>query len=291
MVPGPRSSDVSIRRFPPRHTGPVTLAVFVLMGAIGVASQSAGQPIGLPLTGEAAEAFLQSATIVEIEEFDSRGITKPRKIKLSDGDRTLYAVFKDVDVVHSRKKLNTGKTIHQLKDSYRHEIAAYELAKLLGLGLVPPSVEREVGGVTGALTLWVYDAMTEWHRRKLYRTEPPDPSRWERQMATVDLINKLTNDVDSTNTLNILIDSGWRVYKIDFSRAFHPKFRLKLELERYPKEPLDALRGLRRDELSAAVKPWLGDDELEALWVRRGEVLAEADELIAKHGEREVLFD
>ena len=37
----------------------------------------------------------------------------------------------------------------------RAQIAAYELDKLLKMDMVPPTVERQVQGITGAATLWV----------------------------------------------------------------------------------------------------------------------------------------
>ena len=39
--------------------------------------------------------------------------------------------------------------------SYKNEIAAYELDKLLKLDMVPPTVERQLQGITGAAQLWV----------------------------------------------------------------------------------------------------------------------------------------
>ena len=40
-------------------------------------------------------------------------------------------------------------------ESYRAEIAAYELDKLLKMDMVPPSVERQLQGNKGAAQLWV----------------------------------------------------------------------------------------------------------------------------------------
>ena len=45
--------------------------------------------------------------------------------------------------------LEGGGVIVDFADSYKHEIASYELDKLLGTGLVPPTVERTFGGTEG----------------------------------------------------------------------------------------------------------------------------------------------
>ena len=108
-------------------------------------------PTGPPLTGEAAEVFLTSAKVVDLEKYESRGITRPRKATLSDGSQTHYAQFKDIDILQSKVVLSTGKTVLKLYDTYKHEIAAYQLDKLLGLEMVPPCVERRITRDTGSL--------------------------------------------------------------------------------------------------------------------------------------------
>ena len=40
-------------------------------------------------------------------------------------------------------------------EAYKSEIAAYELDRLLGLDMVPPTVERRVGGDLASVQLWV----------------------------------------------------------------------------------------------------------------------------------------
>ena len=39
-------------------------------------------------------------------------------------------------------------------ESYESEIAAYELDKLLGLGMTPPTVEKRIAGDVGAAVMW-----------------------------------------------------------------------------------------------------------------------------------------
>ena len=54
------------------------------------------------IRGEAAEVFLREAEVVELEEYDTKGITEPRKATLTNGELTLDAVFKDVDKIHPK---------------------------------------------------------------------------------------------------------------------------------------------------------------------------------------------
>ena len=44
-------------------------------------------------------------------------------------------------------------------ESYKTEIAAYELDKLLKMDMVPPTVERQLQGIKGAAQLWVEDVV------------------------------------------------------------------------------------------------------------------------------------
>jgi hypothetical protein len=41
---------------------------------------------------------------------------------------------------------------------YRRDVAAWRLSEAIGLGMVPPTVERELGGEVGSLQLWADDA-------------------------------------------------------------------------------------------------------------------------------------
>lgn len=247
----------------------------------------------LLLTGAEAERFLKEADIVEVRSFDNKGITKPKKVTLSTPDVTADAVFKTIDVFHTKEKLTTGRVLFKLRDSYKHEIAAYELSKLLGLDFVPPTVERKIGRDRGSLTLWVNGTMTEWHRNKVKKVQPPDQRVWNNRMFNIRLFLQLTWDADYNNISNLLIDEDWKIWKIDSSRAFHGSKKLRREgsLTRFSRQFLQALRDLTREELDEALGPWLARDQLEGLWARRTRLLELAEERVQKRGEDAVLYD
>jgi hypothetical protein len=269
------------------------LAPALILVAAQAASPVASPAAGLPLTGTAAEEFLRTAEVVDLEQYDTKGITEPRKATLSDGTRTLHAVFKDIDKLHTKVKLTTGKTLFKLLDSYKHEIAAYELDKLLGLGLVPPCVERRIRGTTGSLCMWVEGAMTEWERANEHEMQPPNVISYNNQMHDIKLFMHLDWDADYNNTSNILIDGYWRLYKVDSSRAFRAdsKLRRPETLVRFRRSAVKALGDLERDRLEAAMKPWLSPKAIDALWKRRGAILEVIEERIAERSEPAVLYD
>jgi len=251
-----------------------------------------GALTGLPLAGADAERFLATAAVVDIEHYETLGITKPRRATLSDGERTLRAVFKDIDTTHVREQLSTGQWLLNLKDSYKHEIAAWKLDQLLELGLVPPCVARRIGGDDGALCLWVEGSMTESERANA-KTIPPDVVGYNNQMHDIKLFMQLTWDTDYNNVANIVIDPAWKVYKIDSSRAFRESEALRRAetLTRFRRRTLAALESLTRAELDTALGPWLDKRQLDGLWHRRGAILERARELAASQGEAAVLYD
>ena len=257
------------------------------------AAQVVAQEPPLALTGEAAEVFLKTAEIISLDNFDTKGITKPRKATLTDGEVTAKAVFKTVAEFYPKQKLTSGRTVFKLRDSYRHEIAAYELDKLLGLGIVPPTVERKTRRDIGSLSMWINGTMTEWHRKKVKKLSPPDIEVWNNRMFTVRLFMQLTWDTDFNNISNLLIDTDWMIWKIDSSRAFLSPKKLRREgsLIRFSRPVLQALEDLTREEVDQKLGPWLANDQLKGLWARRIRILELAQERIEERGEAAVLYD
>ena len=90
------------------------------------------------------EDYLRSAEVVGMEELKV-GVTKPRRAKLAPGGPIEAFAWKTIQ---------PGR--HQgYWESYKSEIVAYELDKLLDLDMVPPTVEKRVKGDLGAAVMWV----------------------------------------------------------------------------------------------------------------------------------------
>ena len=73
--------------------------------------------------------------------------------------------------------------------SYKAQIAAYELDKLLKMDMVPPTVERQLQGNTGAATLWVENVDDVEGRR----AAPGEANRreWDKQLARMTMFDAL----------------------------------------------------------------------------------------------------
>jgi len=246
---------------------------------------------GLPLAGEAAEVFLRTAQALDRTPI-GKGITRPDRVTLTDGTRTCRGVWKTInDRRMGLQRIEGGGYEFDFRDSWKSEVAAYELDKLLGLGLVPPTVERRIAGRTGSLQLWVEAAMTE-DERKRKGLEAPDAAAWNAQMHKVRLLHQLTYNTDSRNIRNVLTDPSFRVYAIDFSRSFASYDQLRNEklLERFPRAALEAVKRLDEPTLQEKIGRWVSRPQIRALLKRRDQILLVAQKRITEKGEAAVLY-
>jgi hypothetical protein len=251
----------------------------------------AAKTYGLPLEGEAAETFLKTAQVIAHKPL-GEGVTHPQRLTLTDGNRTLQASWKTIDEFRrGRTQMRDGRFELDFRDSWKCEVAAYELDKLLGLGLVPPTVERTIDGKTGSLTLWAEGAMSEAERIER-KVEDQDPGRWNRQMHKVRLLHQITYDTDFGNYRNVLVDPDFRIYVIDFSRAFRSQGALMNEknLVRFSRSALDRLAQLDQATVKDKLGRWLDRYQIEGLLKRRDRILALAKKLVVEKGEAAVLY-
>jgi hypothetical protein len=268
------------------------LATLILTLAVQAAALAAAPRPGLALDGEEAEHFLANADVVSIATI-SNGVTRPMQVELRDGQRTCFAAFKIVDEQAMRQRFADGTVELHFSDSWEYEIAAWELDKLLGTGLVPPAVKRQIGRHVGALSLWVDGAITEVERLEVTKERAPDTEAWNRQVQTVRLFWQLIYDTDYRNAKNLLVTPDWKIYKIDASRAFrtHSELLQDVPLERFSRRVLAALAALERETLEARLGKWLDRRQIDALLQRRALILEIAERRTAEYGEDATLFD
>ena len=210
---------------------------------------------------------------------------------LNDGRVTHDASFQYVDERSIRKDLGGGRTELKFVDSYRYNIAAYELAVLLGLDdMIPVTVERGWQAKTGALSWWV-DAMWDENERRKQGARPPDLGSWNEQIFRARIFHQLIQNTDP-NQGNMLITEEWKIWIIDFTRAF----RLGREivspgaLRKCDRRLFEQLQQLQEAEFANKVGDLLSDWEIKALMVRRGLIVEHFQKLIDAQGEERVLY-
>ncbi len=231
------------------------------------------------------EGLLSSATVVSQTEI-GEGITGAMKVELTQGNCRLLAIFKTVNM-RSPADFHFGlETTAKFGDSYRYEIAAYELDKLLDLGLVPPVVERTIDGHTGSLQMWVSG---KWHRFA-HGQAPPERNQAEDQVHVVRLLDYLIFNTDR-HIRNFYFVEDWQPMVIDHSIAFHTMITPSRPLYRFPKQALERLETLNRRQLKKALHHYLEKDQIKSLDQRRKIMIDLAAEAIKTNGEAAVLFD
>ncbi len=241
------------------------------------AATAAARPTGSKIwIGHEAEfeAFLESAPIERIEQIPV-GVTKPQRAFLAPGGLAASLVFKPL----------TPSRTRGYWESYKAEIAAYELDKLLGLGMVPPTVERRVEGKVGSAQLWVDDCVLLKDRDT---TKAPNIGAWNRQVYRQRVWDNLTGNIDR-NQGNLLMDEAWNLILIDHSRAFTATTRMPFEMRRIDREFFARLKALDEATLKERLGKWLFDGPKPIL-KRRDRIVEHFEKLIAKQGEPAVLI-
>jgi hypothetical protein len=270
--------------------GRLRVGLVSTVGALALAAGSVRGQAPQVIQGPGPETFLSQAKIVGMVDIP-KGVTHPRKATLELNGVTGYAVFKTIDEKPEHPVSPGGDLEPDFQDSWRTEVAAYELDKLTGFGLVPATVKRSYENQTGSLQLWAASKMDEEKRVK-QKIQPPDHVAWDNQVATLHLWDALIYNTDR-QAGNLLVTEDWKLIAIDHSRTFRPFAQLKdsKDLTRFPKTILKRLSTLTEPELKSKLDPYLDPFQIRAILKRRDVIEALAKKLVAKNGEAAVLFE
>ena len=220
------------------------------------------------------EEFLRQAKVTRVESVPV-GVTRPRRAFVEPGGLAASFVFKNL--IPSRKS--------GYWESYKSEIAAYELDKILGMGMVPPTVERKVNGETGSAQLWVEHCTL---LRDRDTTKAPDTAAWNRQVYRHRIWDNLTANIDR-NQGNLLMDQAWNLVLIDHSRAFTSAMTMPFPMTKIDRDFYDKLKALDEVTIKTHMGKWLFDGPKPIL-KRRDKIIEHFDGMIAKYGEAAVFI-
>jgi hypothetical protein len=271
---------------------------FFLLSLVSVARAS-GQFLPQEIAQrEQWEEYLLSAEIVRAEPL-KQGVTKPWKLYLKKGDIERMAAWKNVD-----KRLGGGA-----RDSWKYEIAAYRLDKLIGLNTVPPAVEKEFRGKAGALSLWID---SKYNLLEIMEQRIKIPESAQKHIEDMGYIYRLWGCLianDDPTQENMRYTEDWRMIFIDHSRAFRSDKEYVKRLvfgingiKRYqadgkpflilrvPRALFERIKGLDPAAIKQAVGPYLNDKEIQSIVVRVKLIENEIAEMVKLYGEAEVLY-
>src|SRR4029077_19614046 len=181
---------------------------------------------------------------------------------LTLGGSTRAAIWKTIDISSSPRRRDFG-------DTYRAECAAYRLDRLLGLGMVPATIQRTIHGHRGSLQLWVAPAMSEAERLRTHLL-PPNVEAWDCQVYAVRFFDNLIFNPDR-NRNNLLVTPDWEIRLIDHSRAFRTRVSLQdpQKLTRFSRSLLAASDRLDEATLQRALGDYITIRQIRAILLRR----------------------
>jgi len=230
--------------------------------------------------GRAAEieAYLRTAEVVKLEDL-SVGVTKPKKATLAPGGPVQFFAWKAI-----RPGMYNG-----YRESYQFEVAAYELDKLLGLDMVPPTVARAHRNERGAAIMWVSPTKSFGDLGGAPSPPASMTDMWARQIVKAKMFDNLINNLDP-NLGNWLVDPAWNLILIDHTRSFRSGRRMVHEMTRVDENLWNRMKALTEPGLLEALGEWLSDGDIRSVIQRRDRMQELIDELVAERGEAYVFM-
>ena len=222
------------------------------------------------------EEFLRTAPVAKTEIVPI-GVTKPLRAVFEPGGLVRRAAWKVLPPAYRGG----------FRESYKAELAAYALDRLLEMHQVPPVVERKLDRGTGAMVYWI-ENIKAWDIKK----PPQGPGiRWAQQVSRMRMFDQLIANIDR-NAGNLLYDDDWHLFLIDHSRAFTERKDINgatapTRIERAYWEKLEALTP---EQLQTALGEWVSPKEIEAIFARRDKMREAIAKLVKQRGEANVFF-
>lgn len=221
------------------------------------------------------EEYLKTAKIGKVGDVPV-GVTKPKRAFFVEGGLAGSAALKYLPA-----GLRQGYW-----ESYKSEIAAYKVDRLLGLDMVPPTIERRVGSDLASLQLWAENCKLLKERDQ---SQCPRPQEWAKQVCRQRMFDNLIANIDR-NSGNLLVDDQWNLILIDHSRAFaKDQMPFIKELTRIDREAFDRMKALDEKSLTDAIKAWVPTGgAVRDVLKRRDKMVAHFEQLVREKGEAAV---
>jgi glyoxylase-like metal-dependent hydrolase (beta-lactamase superfamily II) len=176
-------------------------------------------------------------------------------------------------------------------ESYKSELAAYKLDRMLNLDMVPPTVERRYENQQASVQLFVENAVMLGDVQKK-GLKDPNPARWNQNLHRAQVFDNLTGNIDP-NQGNWLFDPVWNFFKVDCTRCFTDTMKMphdvKKVIRKIDRPFFERLKALDPD----AVRKEIGDlltfnRALPALFRRRDSIVKDFEDLAKQNGEAQV---
>jgi hypothetical protein len=243
-------------------------------------SAAQGEPVGSRVWVGRYEAFEEFLRTADIE----------RTTNVSTGVLGIKrAYFKPDEMAASAALRSTRPGKHNgFWESYKGDIAAYKLDRLLQLDMVPPTVERRYDAALVSVQVWSEDTrmLKEIQAQNL---RPSNIEPYNFQLRRQKVFQNLVGNPDP-NQGNILFDPAWNIILIDFSRAFTNTRKLPFAATAIDREFLDRIKALDRDTLRREIGEFVEPTAVDALLDRRDDIVKAFETLAKQKGASQVIL-
>ena len=231
------------------------------------------------LTDAEMEDFLLHAKVTKTKNA-SKGITGSLRATMTDGKITHDAHIQNIDERQQQFTGSSGGVEFDFRDSWTFNVAGYRVDRLIGMNMVPVSVERRWNYKDAAFTWWLDDVMMDEQERLKRKQEPPDVGPWNQQMQMVRVFDELIANVDR-NLGNLIISKDWHLWPIDHTRAFRTNHELKkpANVTRADRAVVERMKALDKETLRKATSKYLTGYQIDAILARRDAIIKRLDSL------------
>jgi hypothetical protein len=226
------------------------------------------------------EEFLRTAEI-ERTSGTAVGVMAPRHAHFKTGGLAAGAAVKPIP---------PGRR-NGFFESYKSEIAAYRLDRMLDLNMVPPTVERRYEGRDASAQLWVENVLMLSVVRK-QGLKDPNPVRWNQNLHRAMVFDDLVGNIDP-NEGNWLFDQLWNFFKIDCSRCFTDSAKMPHDVKRVIRHIdrpfFERLKALNPGEVRKEIGDLLTESNaLPSLFRRRDSIVRDFEDLAKQSNDAQV---
>ena len=254
----------------------LAVVVFAQQPAATPSQSSGAKPA---LTDAQMEDFLLHAKVVKTHNA-KKGITGSIRATLSDGTLTHDAQIQTIDERMQQFQGSGGTVEFDFRDSWSFNVAGYRVDRLIGMNMVPVSVDRRWNYKDAAFTWWIDDVKMDEETRLKQKEEPPSVAAWNQQMQMVRTFDELIANVDR-NLGNLLITTDWRLWPIDHTRAFRNNHELKkpANVTHADRAVIERMKALDKETLRKTTGKYLTTFQIDALLARRDAIVKRLGEL------------
>jgi len=215
----------------------------------------------MAISDDELAGILLSGDVVEVEA----GLSSWKLVQVTTQDVQLHAYFRGLPK----------------EESFVPELAAYNLDRMLGLGMVPVTVRRNIAGKEGTLQFVPAATMTERERVAVGRSWNT-PCPLESQMSAMFVFDALIHNTARTPSTMVYSPDDWLLMLVDHENAFGVQQEKPAYLEDVELSVGDqwrtALQALDNETLQSGLGDVLDERRLSALASRRDALIRGSSE-------------